>query len=88
MAADIVGFDLSSLWHSGGAVHDPLAALVFCQPQAVDFALVNGRLLVVGEAAPNRFAGLGEETQQRGPGVGGAGESLNAIPPSCLRAFL
>ncbi len=47
MAADIVGFDLSSLWHSGGAVHDPVAALVFCQPQAVDFALVNGRLLVV-----------------------------------------
>jgi 8-oxoguanine deaminase len=27
-------------------VHDPVAALVFCQPQTVDFVLVNGRVLV------------------------------------------
>jgi cytosine/adenosine deaminase-related metal-dependent hydrolase len=46
MAADVVGFAVDTLWHSGGADHDPLAALVFCQPQPVDFALVNGRLLV------------------------------------------
>ena len=31
---------------AGGAVHDPVAALVFCSPQPVDFAFVNGRLLV------------------------------------------
>jgi cytosine/adenosine deaminase-related metal-dependent hydrolase len=46
MAADIVGFDLTALGYAGGAVHDPVAALVFCHPQNVDFALVNGRVLV------------------------------------------
>ncbi len=46
MAADIVAFRLDTLWHAGGAVHDPLAALVFCQPQPVDWAIVNGRQLV------------------------------------------
>ena len=46
MAADIIGFDLTAVTYAGGAVHDPVAALVFCQPQNVDFALVNGRVLV------------------------------------------
>ena len=46
MAADVVAFALDDIWHAGGAVHDPVAALVFCQPQGVDFALVNGKLLV------------------------------------------
>ena len=46
MAADIVGFNLNVLGYAGGAVHDPVAALVFCHPQNVDFALVNGRVLV------------------------------------------
>jgi len=45
-AADIVAFDLNALAYSGGAVHDPVAALVFCHPMTVDFALVNGRILV------------------------------------------
>ncbi len=46
MAADIIGFDLSAPTFSGGAIHDPVAALVFCQPQNVDFSVVNGRILV------------------------------------------
>jgi cytosine/adenosine deaminase-related metal-dependent hydrolase len=46
MAADVVGFDLSALTFAGGAVHDPVAALVFCSPQPVDFAIINGKLLV------------------------------------------
>ncbi len=46
MAADIIGFDLTALPYAGGAIHDPVAALVFCQPQNVTFALVNGRVLV------------------------------------------
>lgn len=29
------------LRHAGGAVHDPPAALVCCQPQPVDWSLVN-----------------------------------------------
>ncbi len=50
MAADVVAFDLQDLWHSGGAVHDPVAALVFCQPQGVAWAMVNGKLLVQDSA--------------------------------------
>mgnify|MGYP001344845818 CR=1 FL=1 len=46
MAADLVAFRLDTLWHAGGAVHDPVAALVFCQPQPVDWAIINGRRLV------------------------------------------
>lgn len=46
MAADIIAFDLSALAYSGAAVHDPVAALVFCHPMNVDFAMVNGRVLV------------------------------------------
>jgi cytosine/adenosine deaminase-related metal-dependent hydrolase len=46
MAADIIAFDLSAPTYAGAAVHDPVAALVFCQPQNVDFAVVNGRILV------------------------------------------
>ncbi|MCY4410918.1 MAG: 8-oxoguanine deaminase [Caldilineaceae bacterium] len=46
MAADVIGFDLSALTYAGGAVHDPVAALVFCSPQPVDFAFVNGKHLV------------------------------------------
>ena len=46
MAADIIAFDLNALTYAGGAVHDPVAALVFCQPQPVDLAIVNGQVLV------------------------------------------
>ena len=46
MAADLIAFDLSTPTYAGGAVHDPVAALVFCQPQNVDLAIVNGRVLV------------------------------------------
>jgi cytosine/adenosine deaminase-related metal-dependent hydrolase len=46
MAADIVGVRLDSLALAGGAVHDPLAALVFCRPGGVDFSVVNGVPLV------------------------------------------
>jgi len=41
-AADIVGWRLDRLAYAG-ALHDPVAALVFCQPQDVDLAIVNGR---------------------------------------------
>ena len=54
MAADIVAFRLDTLWHAGGAVHDPLAALVFCQPQPVAWAIVNG----VPRVRDGRLVGL------------------------------
>jgi cytosine/adenosine deaminase-related metal-dependent hydrolase len=46
MAADIVGVRMDSLAFAGGAVHDALAALVFCRPGNVDFTIVNGVPLV------------------------------------------
>lgn len=47
-AADIVGFRLDALGLAGGAVHDPLASLVFCQAPPVSFAIVNGVERVIG----------------------------------------
>lgn len=46
MAADIIGYRLDTLALAGGAVHDPLAALVFCQPPNVDLSIINGRVRV------------------------------------------
>jgi len=46
MAADLIAFDLNALGYAGGAVHDPVAAIVFCAPQTVDLAIVNGKVLV------------------------------------------
>jgi cytosine/adenosine deaminase-related metal-dependent hydrolase len=45
MAADFVGFNLERLAYAG-ALHDPMAALVFCTPQQVDLSVINGRLVV------------------------------------------
>jgi cytosine/adenosine deaminase-related metal-dependent hydrolase len=46
MAADVIGYRLDTLGFAGGAVHDPLAALVFCQPPNVDLSVINGRVRV------------------------------------------
>jgi 8-oxoguanine deaminase len=44
-AADFVGLRLDRLDYAG-ALHDPLAALVFCAPQRVDLSVINGRVVV------------------------------------------
>ncbi len=46
MSADFIGYRLDSLALAGGAVHDPLAALVFCNPPQVDLSVINGRVRV------------------------------------------
>ncbi|MBN1954907.1 MAG: 8-oxoguanine deaminase [Anaerolineae bacterium] len=46
-AADLVGLRLERLDYAG-ALHDPLAATVFCAPQRVDLAVINGRVVVEG----------------------------------------
>lgn len=43
--ADIVAFDLDRLGYAG-ALHDPLAALVFCNPQPVSWNFVHGQAVV------------------------------------------
>ena len=47
MAADFIGYRLDTLALAGGAVHDPLAALVFCHPPQVDMSVINGRVCVL-----------------------------------------
>jgi cytosine/adenosine deaminase-related metal-dependent hydrolase len=44
-AADFIAFDLNRL-DFAGALHDPLAALVFCTPPRVDLSVINGRVVV------------------------------------------
>ncbi|MBN1487561.1 MAG: 8-oxoguanine deaminase [Anaerolineae bacterium] len=45
-AADFIGLRLDALDYAGGAVHDPLAAIVFCQPKGVDLSVINGKIIV------------------------------------------
>jgi 8-oxoguanine deaminase len=45
--ADFIAFDLNRLPYAG-ALHDPLAALVFCSPQQVDWSFVHGKPVVQG----------------------------------------
>ncbi|ELM3659628.1 8-oxoguanine deaminase [Edwardsiella piscicida] len=45
MAADFVAFDLRGLG-TAGARHDPLAALVFCNPGNVALSVINGRVVI------------------------------------------
>jgi len=52
-AADFIGINLNRLEYAG-ALHDPLAALVFCAPVNVDLSVINGEVVVEG----GRIAGL------------------------------
>ncbi|GIZ53663.1 8-oxoguanine deaminase [Noviherbaspirillum aridicola] len=45
MSADLVMFSLDGIGFAG-ALHDPVAALVFCPPANVDCSIVNGRVVV------------------------------------------
>jgi cytosine/adenosine deaminase-related metal-dependent hydrolase len=58
MAADLIGYRIDGLAMAGAAVHDPLAALVFCQPPNVDLAIIDG----VVRIESGRFVDLELET--------------------------
>lgn len=45
MSADIVMFDTRQIAFAG-ALHDPVAALVFCTPANVAYSIINGRVIV------------------------------------------
>ena len=45
MAADIVMFKLDQIGFTG-ALHDPVAALVFCTPANVSHSIINGKVVV------------------------------------------
>jgi len=46
MAADLAIYDLRTLAFAGGAVHDPVAALLLCASTTAAYTLVNGRVVV------------------------------------------
>lgn len=45
MSADLIAIDLNRVEYAG-ALHDPVAATVFCAPLGVDFSMINGRVVV------------------------------------------
>ena len=45
MSADFVAYRLDDVAFAG-AQHDPVAALVFCQPPSVDISVINGKIVV------------------------------------------
>ncbi|MFT4172395.1 MAG: 8-oxoguanine deaminase [Rhodocyclaceae bacterium] len=46
MSADCVAFAVDGVGGAGGAVHDPLASLVFCTPPQAAWSVINGRVVV------------------------------------------
>jgi cytosine/adenosine deaminase-related metal-dependent hydrolase len=46
MAADFVAYRLDALALAGAVPHDPLAALVFCQPPNVELSVIDGRVRI------------------------------------------
>ena len=45
MAADVIAYRLDQVGMAG-ALHDPIAALVFCQPSLVDLSVINGEIVI------------------------------------------
>ena len=46
MAADFAGYRADTLGMAGAAVHDPLGALLLCQPPNVDISVINGHVRI------------------------------------------
>lgn len=46
MCADIAMFDLNTLDFAGGAVHDPVGALMLCASSKAAYTIVNGKIVV------------------------------------------
>ncbi|MCI0575999.1 MAG: 8-oxoguanine deaminase [Chloroflexi bacterium] len=44
MSADFIAVNLNRIAYAGA--HDPVAALLFCQPQGVDWSVINGQVVV------------------------------------------
>jgi len=44
--ADFFAININQLEYAGAAIHDPVSAVVFCQPGQVDYTVVGGRFIV------------------------------------------
>lgn len=51
-AADFIAVRLDRLELAGGAIHDPVAALVLCPPHRIDLSVINGQRVVVDGSLP------------------------------------
>ena len=66
MCADLALFDLRTLGLAGGAVHDPVGALLLCASPAAAWTVVNGRVVVrEGQLATLDLGPLLERHNQR-----------------------
>jgi cytosine/adenosine deaminase-related metal-dependent hydrolase len=45
MSADFIAINLNQIAFAGG-IHDPVAAMVLCQPPGVDYSVINGKVVV------------------------------------------
>ena len=64
MAADLVLFDLNQIGFAG-ALHDPVAALVFCTPSNVATSIIHGRIVVREGQLVTIDAGVAREEHNR-----------------------
>ena len=46
MCADLALFDLGGVAFAGGAVHDPVGALLLCAPAGAAYTVVDGKIRV------------------------------------------
>jgi len=68
MAADFIAFDLDQPTFAG--THDPVAALVFCQPPQVNYSFINGRCIIdQGQFTELDVVALGRQVQEAGEGL-------------------
>ncbi|HZW20558.1 8-oxoguanine deaminase [Noviherbaspirillum sp.] len=72
MSADIVLFDTRQIGFAG-ALHDPVAALVFCTPPQVAYSVINGKIVVRdGECTTVETARVIEQHQVQAARIMGA----------------
>lgn len=45
-AADFIGINQNTIGMAGGAIHDPMAALLLCSVPGVDLSVINGKVVV------------------------------------------
>lgn len=45
MSADFIALNLNQVAFAG-ALHDPVAAVLLCQPPSVDYSVINGKIVV------------------------------------------
>jgi len=70
MSADVVAFPVDGLATAGAAVHDAVAALLFCTAQSVRHSVINGKMVICdGQLLPIELAPLVEHHNRLARGL-------------------